>query len=110
MIPGMGMNPKQMAQAMKAMGIKQKELNAEEVIIKTADKELVITSPKVVEIEMQGITTYQVVGNIEERNAGVNPDDVKMVAEQANVDTEKAKAALEKANGDIAQAIMELNE
>ena len=103
-----GMNPKQMAQAMKAMGIKQKELNADEVVIKTGDTEIVVTNPKVIEVNMQGVRTFQVMGDISERGAGASEDDVKMVMEQAGVDEEKAKAALEKSNGDIAEAIMAL--
>jgi len=42
MLPGM--NPKQMAQAMKAMGIKQKEIAADKVVIKKADGNIVISN------------------------------------------------------------------
>lgn len=50
-----GVNPKQMAQAMKAMGIKQKEISADEVVIKRGDGDIVISNPKVIEVEMQGV-------------------------------------------------------
>ncbi|MFC2175012.1 nascent polypeptide-associated complex protein [archaeon] len=103
-----GMNPKQMAQAMKAMGIKQKEINADEVVIKVGDKDIVVTNPKVVEVEMQGTKTYQVMGDVSERASGPSGDDVKMVMEQASVDEAKAREALEKSGGDIAEAIMAL--
>jgi nascent polypeptide-associated complex subunit alpha len=36
-------------------------------------------------------------------------EDVQTVSEQANVDPDKAKAALEKSEGDLAAAILELN-
>ncbi|MBR9707128.1 MAG: nascent polypeptide-associated complex protein, partial [Candidatus Diapherotrites archaeon] len=35
-------------------------------------------------------------------------EDISMVAEQANVSAEKAKEALEAVNGDIAEAILNL--
>ena len=105
MIPGM--NPKQMAQAMKAMGIKQKEIDAEEVVIKTHGGEIVVSSPQVIEIDMKGVKSYQVMGEVSER-AVLSDDDVKMVAEQAGVGGEEARKALEEADGDIAKAILGL--
>ena len=45
MIPGM--NPKDVQRAMKKLGIKQEEIEANEVIIKTNDKEIVIQNPQV---------------------------------------------------------------
>src|SRR3989442_1137674 len=48
MIPGGRVNPRQMRQAMKRMGIEQEELEGvEEVIIRTASKEYVIRDPNV---------------------------------------------------------------
>ncbi|MCK4327225.1 MAG: nascent polypeptide-associated complex protein [Candidatus Diapherotrites archaeon] len=103
-----GMDPRKMAQAMKAMGIKQKEINADEVVIKAEGREIVVSNPKVIEIDMQGTKTFQVMGDISERGIGPSEEDVKMVMEQAGADEEKARAALEKSSGDIAEAIMAL--
>ena len=61
------MNPRQMQQMMKKMGIKQDEIDATEVIIRTADKEYVIESPQVTKVNMMGQTSYQVVGEMHER-------------------------------------------
>lgn len=95
---------------MKKMGIKQEELEASEVIIKLEDKELVIKNPTVAKIEMGGNSSFQVSGEVEEREleAGISEDDVKTVAEQANCTEEQAKQALEKENGDLAKAILSL--
>jgi len=101
-----GMNPKQMAAAMKAMGIKQKEIEASEVVIKTPSGDLVIKDPKVMEVEMQGIKTYQIVGEVQEK--AISDEDVALVSKQAGVDIAAARAALERSDGDIAQAILEL--
>ena len=103
-----GMDPRKMAQAMKAMGIKQTQISADEVVIKAGDKEIVVTNPQVMQIEMQGNKTFQVMGDISERSAGPSEEDVKMVAEQASVGEDKAREALQNSGGDIAEAIMAL--
>ena len=99
-----------MQQAMKRMGIQQVDIEAKEVIIRTEDKELVFTNPQVSKINMMGQETYQVIGEPEERelSAGISEEDIETVMEQANVDKKKALAALEKHNGDLAEAIMDL--
>ena len=110
MIPGM--NPKQMQQAMKKMGIKQVDIDATEVIIKTPSKTIVILNPQVSKIDMMGQQTYQISG--EESEQAIKPliseEDIKMVSEQAGVDETKAKEALEGSDGDLAKAITELKE
>ncbi|MBW2996498.1 nascent polypeptide-associated complex protein [Candidatus Woesearchaeota archaeon] len=108
-----GMNPRKMQQMMKKMGIAQTELEATEVIIKCPDKEIVITEPSVAIVKAMGQEQFTISGNVEERELEaaapeISEDDVKTVMEQANVDEEKAKEALEKAEGDIAKAIMDL--
>ena len=52
MIPGM--NPRQMQQAMKKMGIKQEEIDALAVIIRTRDKDIILRNPSVQKINMMG--------------------------------------------------------
>ena len=110
MIPGM--NPRQMQQAMRRMGIQQTEIDAKEVIIRTEDKELVFKNPQVAKVNMMGQNTYQIIGEPEERSLSSEPeiseDDIQRVMEQAKVDKKKALAALEKHNGDLAEAIMDL--
>ncbi|MFH1789142.1 MAG: nascent polypeptide-associated complex protein [Candidatus Altiarchaeota archaeon] len=111
MIPG-GMNPKQMAKMMKRMGIKMDEIDAEEVIIRCVDKNIIIDKPQVVKTIVSGQEMYQVTGkaSVDEVEASVDigEDDVLMVAEQAGVSEEKARKALEDAGGDLAEAIMNL--
>ena len=107
MIPGM--NPKMLKQAMKKMGMKQEEIDATEVIIKTPSKDLVIRNPQVVKINAMGQESLQVTGDIEEVSTEkFSEDDVKTVASQASVSEDAARAALEAADGDLAQAILEL--
>ena len=109
MIPGM--NPKMMAKAMKKMGIKQEEIEATEVIIKTPEKDLIIRNPQVSKVNAMGQETFQVVGEVEELTPEkFSQEDVKTVMEQASVSEDKAKEALEEAEGDLAQAIISLKE
>jgi nascent polypeptide-associated complex subunit alpha len=112
MIPGM--NPKMMKQAMKKMGMKQEEIPATEVIIKTEDSELVVTNPQVSKINVMGQETFQISGDVHEREkiteVEITEEDVKAVVAQAQVSEEKAKQALEASKGDLAEAIMNLQE
>ncbi len=105
-------NPRQMKQAMKRMGIQMDEINAESVVIKCADKDIVIENPQVVRTVMQGQVMFQISGKIKEQigevKVEISEEDVKMVAEQAGVSEDKARTALEESNGDIAGAIMRL--
>ena len=94
------------------MGIQSTTIDAEEVVIKTTDSEIVIHNPQVAKVNMMGQETLQVTGTMHEREIEtepeINEDDVKTVMEQANVSEEEAKAALEANSGDLAAAIMSL--
>tara|TARA_Y100000310_G_C20611540_1_gene778232 strand:- start:357 stop:686 length:330 start_codon:yes stop_codon:yes gene_type:complete len=107
MIPGM--NPKDLAKAMKKMGVKQEEIAAEEVIIKCGDRDILVKNPNVVKINMMGQESLQITGDIEEQEtAKFSDEDVKTVAEQAGVDEEQARGALENNDGDLAKSIIDL--
>ena len=104
----MNINPKQIEKAMKRMGMQAVPIEAEEVIIKTPDKDIVISNPQVTNINMMGQQTYQIVGEVEEKpHSRFTDEDVRMVMEKAGVDEEEAKKALEE-EGDIAAAILKL--
>ena len=102
-----GMDPKMLKQAMKRMGIKQEELDAQEVIIKLKDKNLVFKNPQVAKINMMNEESFQVVGKYEEES-NINEDDINLIIEQTNVSEREARKALEKNKGDIAKTILEL--
>ena len=104
----MKINPKQMERMMRQMGMQMSNIEAEEVIIKTQDKEIVISNPQVSKVKAMGQETFQITGEISERpREGISEEDVEMVAEQAKVSKEEAKAMLEETK-DIAEAIMRL--
>ena len=107
-----GMNPREMQKAMKRLGIRQEEIDAELVIIKTHDKDLVIRNPQVSRVNMMGQETFQVVGSIEEvekdAKAEINEEDIDTVIGQTSCTKEEALEAIEESNGNLAEAILKL--
>ena len=105
-----GINPKDLQKAMKKMGIKQDEIPAEEVIIKCADKDIIVRNPQVMRVQGMGQDSIQVTGDIEEQehHSNISAEDIKTVASQAKVSEAKARKALENSKGDLAEAIISL--
>jgi len=108
----MKINPKQLEKMAKRMGIETKPIDATEVIIRTPDREIVISNPSVSRVNMMGQDSWQITGDVSERSntpaEKFSEDDVKMVAGQAGADEEDARVALEETGGDIAEAILRL--
>ena len=107
-----GINPKQMQALMKQMGMKQEEVSVQKVIIECADKNIIIEPANVQKITMQGQESFQITGEMREesKEEGVRDEDVKLVIEKTGKSEKEAKNALEEAKGDIAEAIVKLNE
>ena len=107
-----GMNPRQMQQAMKKLGLKQEDIDAIAVIIRTKKEDIIIRDPSVQKINMSGQINYQVSGTEEIRKIEEEPEigeeDIKTVMEQVNVSKKKAEAALRENKGDLAAAIISL--
>jgi len=122
------MNPRKMQQMMKQMGIDVTEIDAEEVVIRTGDEELVFDGAQVTRMDAQGQETYQIVGEPTTRElgtgdeidadaaddadsgdaGGITDEDVQLVATRAGVSQSDAREALEDADGDLAAAISSL--
>ena len=102
-----GINPRQMQQMMKKMGIKQIDIDAEEVIIKCKDKKIIISNPSVQKVDMMGQKSFQISGEeSEEELEEHSEDDIQTVINQANCTEEEAKQALKDTEGNIAEAIL----
>jgi len=119
------MNPRKMQQMMEQMGIDMTELDAEEVVIRTPDEELVFTDADVTRMDAQGTQTYQIAGEPESRERGDDADagdsddtddaddgvpdaDVELVAGRTGAGEEAAREALVAEDGDLAAAISRL--
>ncbi|WP_373190104.1 nascent polypeptide-associated complex protein [Halolamina sp.] len=130
MFGGGGLNPRKMQQMMKQMGIDVEDIDAEEVIIRTEDEELVFEAPEVTQMDAQGQQTYQIVGEPDSRprgdagaaaaveggdgegesaeSGGIPDADVEIVAQRAGVTESTARKTLETHDGDLAAAVSEL--
>jgi len=110
MMPGR-INPKQMNQMMRKLGISVKELQkVERVIIQTDTREYIFDGAEVTIMDAQGQKTYQIVGRprIVERKEEIPKEDIELIMEQTGKTAEEAKKTLEETKGDIAEAIMKL--
>ena len=90
-------------------------IEAEEVVIKTKDKEIIVQNPEVAVLEVQGQKIFQVMGGEisekkREKAISIPEEDVQLVAQQAKVSLDQARAALEQTGGDLAQAILLLTQ
>lgn len=129
MLPGGARNERQMQMMMRRLGMKTEPVDGvEEVIVRTRDKEHVFRAPEVTILTVQGVRTYQVVGDptIRPRTADATPsagagtpaapppssgppdEDVQLVMEQAGVERDEAIGALEAVHGEPAEAILRL--
>lgn len=106
-------SPRQARRLMERMGMRVEELsNVDQVIIRTRTEEIVIDGPSVTLTSMQGQDIYQVMGGevtkrqIAPKEPDISEEDIRLVAQQANVDLELARTALEESKGDLAQAII----
>ena len=113
-----GINERQMRQAMKKMGITNRNIDdVIEVVIRTPSKEIVITNAEVSVMTMQGVDTYQISGTATERAPGEQSsapvatfpaEDIELVMSQTGCDRDKAIAALETCDGQPAEAILKI--
>jgi nascent polypeptide-associated complex subunit alpha len=108
----MKMDNRNARRMMERMGINMKEIpNVQEVVIRTADKEMHIKNPSVSEVNAQGNRVFQVAGDVEEvevERETFNEEDILLVQQQTGVSRERVVAALEESNGEVARAILKL--
>ena len=115
---GGGLDPRKMEQMMKQMGIDVEDIDAEEVIIRTPEHDLVFDAPEVTKMDARGQETYQIMGSPETRDPGsasesvsgaseVSDQDVEIVAGRTGVSEAEAREALENNDGDLAAAVAE---
>ena len=102
-------DPKKVEQIMKKLNMKVQQIGAEEVVIRTKDKDIIISRPEIMLADMMGREVYQVSGEVSERIL-VNEDDVRMVMDKTGKDRDTVVKKLEELDNDLAKAIMELKE
>lgn len=121
MIPGGPRNARQMQMMMRRLGMTTETVDdVQEVIVRTSREEHVFTRPEVTILTVQGVRTYQVVGEPQKRARSAEPstgaapsapsgpaeEDVRLVMEQTQVSREEAIDALRESQGAPAEAIL----
>ena len=104
-------NNRNLRRMMDKIGLDMNEVHdVQKVIITTTKKEIIINKPSVTEMKAQNNSIFQIVAtDLEEKELNTpifNNDDIMLVCQQANVDTDKAISALTESKGDFAQAIL----
>jgi nascent polypeptide-associated complex subunit alpha len=114
------MNPREQKRMMQRMGMNMDAIeDVQQVIIRTANKDIVIDEPEVAILQVQGQKMYQVIGGQVSEQApstrtvagtpskpAFTEEDVQLVADQTGKSLERAKEALREAEGDLAKAIL----
>ncbi len=105
------MSPRAARRMMQKMGMEVEEIrDATQVTIRTPNKEIIIDAPEVSVTKMQNQKIFQIMGGVvTEKNIVkdlILEEDVKLVAQQANVSIDASRKALESTKGDLAQAIL----
>ncbi|MDR0797478.1 MAG: nascent polypeptide-associated complex protein [Nitrososphaerota archaeon] len=116
------MNPREQKRMMQRMGMNMDSIgDVNQVIIRTASKDIVIDEPEVAILQVQGQKMYQIIGGqVSEQDPGkltaltptkplFTDEDAQLVADQTGKTLEKAKEALEECSGDLAKAILLLS-
>jgi nascent polypeptide-associated complex subunit alpha len=104
----MKINPKQLEKMARKMGMQMTEIPAEEVVIKAHEKDIVIKDPSISKVNMMGQETFQITGEVTEREKEkFSERDIRMIMEQTGAGEEEAEEALHETN-DIAEAILRL--
>lgn len=112
--------PRELERQLKKMGLKVEELrDVKLVLIETGDKEIIIENPQVIVMTMKDQKIYQIVATKvkevkeeapREHGETLSEEDIRFVAEQAGIGYEEAREILKKAGGDIAKALIMIQE
>ncbi len=108
----MKIDPRQMERLAKQMGMQTENIEAEVVIIRASDRDIVIEEPNVAKVKMMGHESFQITGKAREekrKDPGKGrEDDLSLIMEQTGCTREEAEQALKNTNGDLAEAIFKL--
>ena len=98
-------SPEKIQQMMKKLNMDIRQMEAEEVTIKTKTKNVKIKNPEVMIANMMGRDVYQISGEVYE---SLPEDDILLVMNQTGKDRPTVEKKLEELDNDLARAIIEL--
>ena len=102
-------DPKKMEKMMKKLNLNVQQVEADVVVIKTKEKNIVISKPDVMIAKLMGRDVYQITGEVSE-SYSVSEEDIQIVMEKTGKDRDAVVKKLEELNNDLAKAILELRE
>jgi len=103
------MDPKKVQEMMKKMNMKVRDIQAEEVIIKCKDRNIIISNPEVMVADMLGKEVYQISGVVSDSDR-ISEEDIKLIMKKTGKNRKTVVQKLEELNNDLAKTIMELKE
>ncbi|HLD85066.1 MAG TPA: nascent polypeptide-associated complex protein [archaeon] len=98
-------SPEKIQQMMKKLNMDIRQIDAEEVTIKTKAKNIKIKNPEVMIANMMGRDVYQVSGEVYE---SLPEEDILLVMDKTGKDRQTVEKKLEELDNDLARAIIEL--
>lgn len=104
-----GNDPKKIQQMMKKLNLNVRQIEAETVIIKAKDKEIIINKPEIMIADMMGKEVYQITGEVYEKTPA-DESDISLVMEKTGKDRNTVVRKLEELNNDLAKTIRELKQ
>lgn len=102
-------DPKKMEKMMKKLNLNVQQVEADVVVIKTKEKNIIISKPDVMIAKLMGRDVYQITGEVSE-SYRVSEEDIQIVMEKTGKDRDAVVKKLEELNNDLAKAILELRE
>jgi len=109
-------SPREARRMMQRLGVGMSELtDVQEVVFRTATKEIIVENPEVAVLQLQGQRIFQVTGEkivektiekVVEKKLTIPEEDIRLVADQTGKSVEEARRALEETEGDLAKAIL----
>ena len=104
-----GNDPKKIQQMMKKLNLNVRQIEADTVIIKAKDKEIIINKPEIMIADMMGKEVYQITGEVYEKTP-VDESDISLVMGKTGKDRNTVVRKLEELDNDLAKTIRELKQ
>ena len=116
MLPGI--SSRQARRLLQKLGLQMKEFEGvKEVILRMEDgRELVVESPLVYQLASKDLSMLNIIGKLVERKAtaeeeiSLSEEDVELIMQQTGASRDEAIQALIESGGDLAEAILKLQE
>lgn len=106
------LDPNQLRGLMKNVGMDK--MKANKVIIERDGKDIIIRNPQVMKVSMRGEESFQISGKVEKIEQGASKsykeEDLELIMEKTGASKDEAEKALQENGGEVAKAIMELQQ